>query len=87
MPGLRQVLDKMIRLRQQLKTEYYEKEIPRSIEVNTDFRYIDTLPPGLGLRLFSLNYSSVSFVRSQTMTDDRVLRLCVKLSYNYTGGA
>jgi hypothetical protein len=30
--------------RQQLKTEYYEKEIPGPIEVNTDFRYIDEIP-------------------------------------------
>jgi len=31
-------------LHQQLKTEYYEKEIPAPIEVNTDFRYIDAIP-------------------------------------------
>jgi len=30
--------------RQQLKTEYYEKEIPGTIEVNIDFRYIDAIP-------------------------------------------
>jgi hypothetical protein len=30
--------------RQQLKTEYYEKEIHAPIEVNTDFRYIDAIP-------------------------------------------
>jgi hypothetical protein len=31
-------------LRQQLKTEYYEKKIPGHIEVNTDFRYVDAIP-------------------------------------------